>query len=52
MKILVDENIPLLTIKTLREQGHDVLDVRGTENEGIKDTNLWEVAQGEGRLYP
>ena len=25
MKIFVDENIPLLTVKILREKGHDVL---------------------------
>lgn len=29
MKILVDENIPVFTVETLRETGHDVMDVRG-----------------------
>ena len=50
MKILVDENIPTLTVNALRELGHDVLDIRGTIHEGIKDTALWEYAQREGRL--
>jgi hypothetical protein len=30
MDILVDENIPLMTVASLREQGHDVVDIRGT----------------------
>lgn len=50
MKILVDENIPLMTVRALREQGHDVLDLRGTEREGWPDTQLWTLAQNEKRL--
>ena len=36
MKILVDENIPFPTVQTLREMGYDVLDIRGTPDEGLK----------------
>ena len=50
MKILVDENIPLMTLRALREMGHHVLDIRGTENQGIDDDVLWKIAQKEGRL--
>jgi len=50
MKILVDENIPLVTVRTLREMGHDVLDIRGTADEGMLDDPLWEKVQQEGRL--
>lgn len=50
MKILVDENIPHMTVKVLVEMGHDVLDIRGTKDEGMKDTPLWQLAQREGRL--
>lgn len=50
MKILVDENIPFRTVRTLREMGHDVHDTRGTPNEGMKDTHLWELAQNEDRV--
>ncbi|NOZ21543.1 MAG: hypothetical protein GXP25_10695 [Planctomycetes bacterium] len=50
MKILVDENIPRMTVKALRELGHDVLDVRGTEHEGSSDHTLWDIAQEEKRL--
>jgi len=50
MKILVDENIPLRTVQTLREMGHDVQDIRGTPDEGMKDALLWDLAQNEDRL--
>ena len=50
MQILVDENIPRSTVVRLRELGHDVLDIRGTPREGMKDELLWELAQKEKRL--
>jgi len=50
MKILVDENIPLITVETLRNSGNDVLDIRGTSDEGMKDSELWSKCQLEGRL--
>ena len=50
MNILVDENIPLTTVRALRVQGHDVLDIRGTTDEGIPDYALWDMAQQEERL--
>jgi len=50
MKIWVDENIPLMTVRALREEGHDVLDIRGTPDEGIEDEILWNMIQKEGRL--
>jgi len=30
MRVLVDENIPLMTVDALRSLGHDVKDIRGT----------------------
>jgi predicted nuclease of predicted toxin-antitoxin system len=50
MRILVDENIPRMTVDRLRELGHDVKDIRGTDDEGMADTGLWEVAVRERRL--
>ena len=50
MKICVDENIPLITVAELGNLGHDVLDIRGTANQGITDDFLWELAQKESRL--
>lgn len=50
MKILVDENIPGITVQELRRKGHDVLDIRGTEKEGLPDEDLWKLAQRQERL--
>ena len=50
MKIFVDENIPLMTVRALRGMGHDVRDIRGTADEGMTDDTLWEVVEREGRL--
>ena len=50
MKLLVDENIPRQTVHALRELGHDVLDVRGTDKQGISDSELWRIAQDQKRL--
>jgi predicted nuclease of predicted toxin-antitoxin system len=50
MRICVDENIPLITVAELDSLGHDVLDVRGTANQGMPDDLLWELAQQQGRL--
>jgi len=50
MRILVDENIPGMTVDSLRGQGHDVRDLRGSPREGLPDEELWTLAQGEQRL--
>ncbi len=45
MKICVDENIPLITVLELKKLGHDVLDIRNTEDRGISDVLLWKKVQ-------
>ena len=50
MRILVDENMPLMTVHALRESGNDVLDIRGTSDKGATDDVLWEIAKIQGRL--
>jgi len=50
MKIFVDENIPFMTVRALREMGHDVIDVRGTTEEGSPDEALWQMVKKQGRL--
>lgn len=50
MRILVDENIPLLSVNELRAFGHDVMDIRGTNLEGVGDEELWKIVQKEKRL--
>ena len=50
MKILVDENIPRMTVDALRSYGHEVRDLRGTPEQGLTDRALWLVAATEARL--
>lgn len=50
MKICVDENIPNVTVQELRLLGHDVLDIRGTADQGMDDDILWARVQAEQRL--
>ena len=45
MKILVDENIPLLTADELKKLGNDVTDIRATASKGMTDDELWAEAQ-------
>ena len=45
MRIFVDENIPLMTVKELVLQGYNVIDIRGTNDQGITDEMLWQKAQ-------
>ena len=50
MKIFVDENIPNRTVEELRVLGHDVLDIRGTVDQGMDDDVLWARVLHEQRL--
>jgi len=43
LKILVDENIPLMTVSELRLKGYEVTDIRGTDLEGSKDEKVWRI---------
>jgi predicted nuclease of predicted toxin-antitoxin system len=49
MRVLVDENVPLVTVDALRSLGHDVKDIRGTRDQGLDDSDLWTVALAESR---
>ncbi len=51
MKVLVDENIPLITVEELRLKGFDVTDIRGSAEQGITDEVLWQKAQQKKRLF-
>lgn len=50
MKIFADENIPNLTVRTLRQMGHDVADIRYTPAQGMEDENIWRMVREEKRL--
>jgi predicted nuclease of predicted toxin-antitoxin system len=50
MRVLVDENIPKVTVQALTDLGLDVLDIRGTDKQGTDDESLWMLAKTEARL--
>ena len=51
MKIMVDENIPFITVEELRDKGHDIIDIRKTPDMGMDDNLLWDLAQREKCLF-
>jgi predicted nuclease of predicted toxin-antitoxin system len=50
VKVFVDENIPAMTVRELRKLGHEIMDIRGTEHEGMTDEDVWEMVQKNGML--
>ena len=50
MNILADENIPRMTVEALRAACHDVKDIRGTFEQGLPDTDVWQIVSRESRL--
>lgn len=50
MRICVDENIPLVTVRELKSLGHDVLDIRSSPERGMSDDLLWELVTNQRRL--
>jgi len=50
MKILVDENVPRITVDELVKHGHDVVDFRSTGKKGLSDEDLFLIAQRDQRL--
>jgi len=49
MRLLLNENIPLASVRALREAGHDVLAI--TEySPGITDQEVLQLAQRENRI--
>lgn len=49
MRLLANENIPLATIRKLRELGHDVFAIR-EQNAGISDHDVLKLAHNEQRI--
>jgi predicted nuclease of predicted toxin-antitoxin system len=50
MRIKVDEDLPNVVTRNLREAGHDAVNVLEQGLGGAKDASLWQVAQAEGRF--
>jgi predicted nuclease of predicted toxin-antitoxin system len=51
MKFFLDENFPKAASKLLEQRGHQVIDIRGTENEGISDHEILEFSRKESAIF-
>lgn len=51
MTFFVDENIPASSIALINESGHAVVDIRGTEKEGITDSEIFALAQHNKAIF-
>jgi predicted nuclease of predicted toxin-antitoxin system len=51
MKFFLDENFPAKARIILSEQENEVYDVRGTENEGLSDSDIFHRAQQLQALF-
>lgn len=49
MRLLLDEMLSPLIAERLRDRGHDVIAVKGSEHEGLSDPDVLELARAEGR---
>ncbi len=49
MRLLLDEMLSPVIAQQLRERGHDVIAVKGSEHEGLSDPDVLELARAEGR---
>ncbi len=45
MRFFLDENFPKVAHGLLAELGHEVIDVRGSANEGAEDSYIFEMVQ-------
>jgi predicted nuclease of predicted toxin-antitoxin system len=50
MKFLLDENFPKAATAILTASGHEVSDFRGTAEEGMGDSEVFQKAQGLGAI--
>ncbi len=48
---MVDENILKMTVRALSARGDDLLEIRGTECEGIPEDQVWQISQDQKRLF-
>lgn len=51
MNIFLDENFPAIACLFLETQGHHVLDIRGTDREGMNDAELFALVQNQRAVF-
>jgi len=51
MNFFLDENFPRRALEILQKSGHVVYDIRGTNEEGLSDAEIFEKAQNAGAIF-
>lgn len=51
MNFFLDENFPRSAADILRKAGNKVFDIRGTDKEGMNDTEIFNMAQKEHAVF-
>ena len=49
MKLLADENIPLVSVRGLRDLGHDIVSI-AEQSPGISDEEVLRLSRAQGRV--
>jgi predicted nuclease of predicted toxin-antitoxin system len=47
----LDENFPRSAAEMLRKAGHTIFDIRGTDDEGLSDEDIFNMAQKEHAIF-
>ena len=50
MKLLLDADVPRSFLKPLKDENHNVIDVRDSPSHPLKDEEIFKIAQREGRI--
>ena len=51
MRFFLDENFPRTASSVLLDHGHEVVDIRGTKNEGADDAVIFDMAQEQQAVF-
>jgi predicted nuclease of predicted toxin-antitoxin system len=51
MRFFLDENFPKAAAALLHQEGHEVIDIRGTDREGSNDKALFLIAQNAAAVF-
>ena len=51
MKFFLDENFPKSASKYLQASGHQTIDIRGSDNEGLDDLSIFNLAQDQSAVF-
>ena len=51
MNFFLDENFPKIAVNYLKDSGHNVIDIRSTDNEGLDDYSIFKLCQSYSAIF-